>query len=118
MKLGLRLGLGFGIVVVLLLMISIMGAHSISNLSGQVNVLVHDRFPKTVWANDIIDAVNVTARVSRNSLLLTNPEDIRKELARIPEQAQLITDRFDKLTAAITSEKGKELLKKSQELRA
>ena len=110
LKIGVRLGLGFGFVTVLLVAISLLAYTRLSALNTEVRDMVNDKFPKTVYANDIIDQVNVAARVTRNALLIDDKEGQQTELGRISEVSKVITDRIDKLEKSITSEEGKKRL--------
>lgn len=118
MKIGTRLTLGFGLVVVLLLVISILGYSRISAIDTELSLMVNDRFPKTVLANDIINEVNIVARATRNAVILRDGELVRKEMERITESAKVISDRMEKLDQTVTSDKGRALLKDLQDKRA
>jgi methyl-accepting chemotaxis protein len=111
MKLGVRLGLGFGLVILLLIISTAVGLSGLKMSSDDLERLTNDRFPKTVMANNIIDAINVNARSIRNALLLKNPQEVQKELDRVPEQRKIIGENFDKLDASIKSDKGRVVLK-------
>jgi methyl-accepting chemotaxis protein len=117
MKLGVRLGLGFAAVILLLIISTTVGYSGLNMSVEDLNRLTTDRFPKTVMANNIIDAININARSMRNALLVKNPEEVKKELERIPEQRRIIGENFDKLDAGIKSEKGRALLKAAQDAR-
>jgi methyl-accepting chemotaxis protein len=117
MKLGLRLGLGFGLVILLLIFSTMVGYFGLRMGSEDLDRVTNDRFPKTVLAHNITDAINVNARSIRNVLLVKNPQEVQKELDRIPEQRKIIGESLDKLEATITSEKGRVLLKAAQEAR-
>ncbi|MEI6413441.1 MAG: methyl-accepting chemotaxis protein, partial [Pseudomonadota bacterium] len=67
--------------------------------------------PKTVWANDIIDQVNLIARAMRNALIVKTPEQAQEQLARIDLARKEILERVEKLQKTIHSEEGKALLK-------
>ena len=118
LKIGVRLGFGFGFVLVLLTVISALSYLRVGQLSTEVSLMVNDRFPKTVLANDMVDAVNVIARAMRNMLLEKKEEAIKKEVDRIEAQRKIIGERLEKLTATIKSDKGKEVLKKISDARA
>jgi methyl-accepting chemotaxis protein len=118
MKIGSRLGLGFGIVIVLMAIVAFVGITRMASLNDEVNLMVKDRFPKTVWANDVIDSINIIARSMRNALLVKDAETVKKELDRIPEQRKIISDRLEKLDKTITSAGGREALKKAVDARA
>ena len=112
LKIGVRLGLGFGFVTVLLLVISGIAYQRMDMLNQEIMDMVNDKFPKTVYANDIIDSLNTIGRAMRNAMLVKGEENIRKELDRIPEQRKIIGERLDKLTQLIRSEEGKAVLKR------
>jgi methyl-accepting chemotaxis protein len=118
MKIGLRLGLGFGLIVVLLITMSITTIMQMKTISGKLDTVVNDRFPKTVIANGIIDNVNVVARALRNMALLTDSTKINAEHQRILEARKKVGDDFDKLKESITSVEGKKLLTSALDARA
>ena len=110
LKIGVRLGLGFGLVTLMLVAISLLAYTRLSALNTEVGDMVNDKFPKTVYANDIINQINLVARVTRNALLMEDKDADRVEMARIPEASKIISDRIEKLENSITSEEGKKLL--------
>jgi methyl-accepting chemotaxis protein len=110
LRIGVRLGLGFGFVLTLLVVISLLAYLRVGSISNEIGDMVNDKFPKTVWANDIIDQVNVVARSTRNALLLTRPEDSQRELERIPPASKIISERIERLEKTITSDAGKKVL--------
>ncbi|HMX16665.1 MAG TPA: methyl-accepting chemotaxis protein, partial [Rhodocyclaceae bacterium] len=114
---GTRLGLGFAFALVMMALIAGLGIERMSMLKGEIDSMVKDRFPKTVQANDIIDALNVIARAMRNAALVKKEEDVRKEIDRIAEQRKIIVDRLEKLNQSIKSDAGKEKLKALVEAR-
>ncbi len=117
MKIGVRLGLGFGLVLVLLAVISAVSFMRVGQISGQIDDLVNDKFPKTVIANDIIDDVNTIARALRNSLLVNSASDRQKELDRVEKARVEIVEGFDKLEKVIRSEEGKKALARALDAR-
>jgi len=109
MKVGLRLALGFGIVLILLCTVSTISYTNLHSLNGQIGHLVKNLFPKTVWVNNVNEAVNKIARSTRNMLLMTDATQIQSEVKRIDESKAKIKENIEKLQATITSEKGKEI---------
>jgi len=118
MKIGARMGLGFGVVLVMLGVVAFLGVSRLSDLNHDVEELVNDRFPKTVWANNIIDSINAIARAMGNTLILEKESDIRKEIDGIYEQRKLIQENIDKLERTVVLAEGKEKLKKVTDARA
>ena len=118
LKIGVRLGLGFGIVVLMLMIISGIAYSRLAMLNSEMDGLMKDKFPKTVLANDIIDAINAIGRIQRNSLLVKGEQNMVKELDRIPAERKKIGDALEKLTASIKSDAGKAVLKRMVDSRA
>ena len=109
LKIGVRLGIGFGITLILLIAVTVIGYTRISSLNDSIDKLVNDRFPKTVQANDIVDAINTVARLLRNAYIYTGAEQ-QKTLDGIPAQRKVISDNLEKLEKTIKSDKGKEIM--------
>jgi len=118
MKVGTRLGLGFGTVIMLLIIVALLGITNMRGIQAELDDIVHDEFPKTVEANNVIDAVNGIGIFMRDSLLVTGQENIQKELNGIPPLRKTIKENVEKLQATIHSEKGKAALGKILDLRA
>jgi len=116
MKIGVRLGIGFGLMVLFLAAISIVSYTRLSQLNDGITDLVNDKFPKTVWANGIIDDINLAARVTRNSLLVKG-DAAAQELLPIADASKRIGESMDKLDKAIQTAEGKKYLVKLVEAR-
>lgn len=83
MKVGTRLGIGFGIVVMLLIGMTLFGINRMSSLNDGTSLLVNDRYPKVVLANEILDGINFNALAMRNLLITEDPEKIKAALSEI-----------------------------------
>ncbi|MDZ4160840.1 MAG: methyl-accepting chemotaxis protein [Burkholderiales bacterium] len=118
MKLAVRLGLGFAATLLLLIVISVVSYARLSALSGEVDDLVNDKYPKTVQAVDVIRAVNQVAQLNRNFLLITDPAELQSQHTRMTEQRKIISDRINSLEETVTSDEGKKLLKAMNDARA
>ena len=117
LKIGIRLGIGFAATLAFLIAIAATSYLKVSALNDEIEVMVNDRYPTTVQANDVIDSLNNIARQLRNAYIYTGTEQ-QKSLDAIAPERKKITDNLDKLEKSIRSEKGKELLKKIQNARA
>ncbi|WP_050470379.1 methyl-accepting chemotaxis protein [Herbaspirillum chlorophenolicum] len=111
LKIGTRLSIGFGFLVVLLMVMATFGSSRLSMLNSQIDDVINDKYPKTVLANDVIDKVNLIARASRNILLMSDPEQIGKEIQVIHEASQKTQAAIEKLDGMISGEKGRALMK-------
>jgi methyl-accepting chemotaxis protein len=110
MKVGVRLGVGFATVLVLLMIIGVLSIVNLRSVSADLNDIVNDKFQKTVWANNVIDQINLIARAMRNTLIMSDKTAIQKELDRIVEARKIILENFDKLEKNIHSVEGKKTL--------
>jgi methyl-accepting chemotaxis protein len=110
LRIGARLGLGFGIVLVLMAALAALAYSRIHLLQTEIHEMIDDGFPKTVWANDVIDQVNVVARATRGAMLSSKPEDLLKQLDRVPEARKTASEAIAKLEKTMTSEAEKKLL--------
>ena len=117
LKIGIRLGIGFGLTLALLIIVSILSVARINLLNGEIENLVNDKYPKTIDAIDVVRAMNTVAQINRNLLLMNDPEDIKKQFARIAEARKTITENVDSLDKKITSDEGKKLLGEIQQSR-
>lgn len=89
LKIGVRLGIGFAVTLALLIAIAVIGYTRIGALNLEIDSMANDRFPKTVQANNMIDAINNVARQLRNAYIFSGVEQ-QKALDAIPEQRKII----------------------------
>ena len=118
MKIGLRLGLGFTMVTVLMIILGIFAITRLAALDEGLGFLVHDRWPKTVLANDMIDNINEVARRLRNAILLDDPGAVKQELKKLNDCREAINKKLDELGKTIMSAEGKAGLKNVIDARA
>ena len=110
MKVGVRQAIGFGAVILLLVIVVMTSISSMKNIDQKLDLIINDRYPKTVLANQIVDNINVMARAMRNLLILKDAEQLAKERARIPAMRKANEEVIAKLEATLKSEKGRALL--------
>ena len=119
MKIGMRLGLGFGVVLLLLLAVALVGVTRMAGMNDNIDNIVNDKYPKTVWANNVVDNINVIARSLRNGILNIESKDrVKAEMARIADARKTIKENYDRLDATVKSDKGKMLMKELATIRA
>jgi methyl-accepting chemotaxis protein len=110
MTIKMRLVSGFGVVILVALSIATASLVVLRSTARDLDKIVRDRWPKTVWANDIANNINVVARAMRNVLLVKDRAVIKEELDRIEKADKTIDERIENLNKTVVSEKGKELL--------
>lgn len=117
MKIGVKLALGFGVTALLLAIVLFSGLNGLSKVNEEVTTITEDLFPKTVMANEMIDAINDNARALRNLIISDDPEIEREGLSRFEWAKELVNKHFATLTETVHSDKGKELLAAMQKVR-
>ena len=117
LKVGTRLALGFGVALFTIIVLNVISLTNLGSLDESIEDIVHDKFPKTIWANDIIDAVNDNSRAIRNVFITDDPAVKEKELERLPVAKELVDARVDSLERTIKTEEGRKLIDKFKEIR-
>jgi methyl-accepting chemotaxis protein len=110
MKISTRLAVAFTVMVLITLTISTLSIMRMGQMDDNTDLLINDRYPKTVVANNIIDNVNLISRAIRNALLFTDNKMIEAETVRIRNAQNINREMIEKLEAEIKSDKGMELL--------
>ncbi len=105
-----RLWLGFGLLMVLMLAMAASGITRLGQLNGQMKDVIHDKYPKTVVAGDIVDQVNVVARSVRNILLLKNETQIKSEYDRIVGADRALREDMTQLDSLLTDSESRTAL--------
>ncbi|HOQ49377.1 MAG TPA: MCP four helix bundle domain-containing protein, partial [Candidatus Kapabacteria bacterium] len=118
MKIGMKLGIAFSVVTALLILVIYMGINTASTLNEAVQLLAKDRFPKTVWANNIIDALNENARAFRNAMLTNDPKEREKQIRRAKEVAPIVTSNMDSLRINSKTEEERRMVEELKGIRA
>ena len=117
MKIGARLALAFGVVLLLVAGLGVYVSTETSDINSKINLVVQDRMVKSRQANDMIDQVNLTARVIRNVFLARSPEEAKKEASRMASVSERMGGLLDSLNASVKDEQGKKLLTEVQDSR-
>ena len=110
LRIGQRLALGFGVVIALLIMLASLAYLRIASMNGEITLLVNDRYPKTVIANTIKADLNEMTRNMLNVLIMTDPGQIKKELANIDDKNKSTNAAIASLEKIINETQGREHL--------
>ena len=117
MKVGTRLGLGFFLVIFAGLVVALFGRLQLGAIEAQVTTLIDDRMVKVELVNDVKNNLNIVARAVRNLALLNDVPAMEVEKQRIIEARAKNTELLKTLDLAIKSDKGRDLLKKINDVR-
>jgi methyl-accepting chemotaxis protein len=105
-----RLWLGFGLLTLLMIAMAVVGVNRLAQLNRQMNDVIHDKYPKTVAAGDIVDQINLVARSLRNILLLKDAAQIKSENDRIVGADKAIQERLAELDKRMVDDQSRTLL--------
>ncbi|NML60474.1 HAMP domain-containing protein [Massilia sp. RP-1-19] len=118
MSIGQRLAIGFGIVIALLVMLAGISYQRITSLNKEVSAMVEQRYPKTVAANQVKADVNEATRSMLSVLVMSDPDQVRKELANVEARNTSATAAIEALADSTTDARGTEILKEIAASRA
>ena len=118
MGIGQRLAIGFGVVIALLIMLAALSYLRIGSLNQEVTSMVEERYPKTVMANGIKADVNEATRSMLNVLIMSDPDQVKPELAIIEAKNASASAALAALEKSTTDPRGQEILKGIAAVRA
>jgi len=118
MKISMKLGIAFAVNCAIIIVLIYLGINTASTLNQSVQDLAKDKFPKTVWANNIIDAINEGAIALRNALLTNDPKERDAQIERAKATTPKVKPYLDSLFTTIKEEKGLKLLKELKKIRS
>ena len=106
MKIGTRLILAFGLILLLLVINGGLSFRMIEQLDVDITTLAEDRMPKVELANEIVDNINIIARVLRNIVIDTSKETQQAELPRLEKARATIGKNIETLQKTSKSKEG------------
>jgi methyl-accepting chemotaxis protein len=116
LKLVQRLSISFAVLVVLLVGVVGLSLRQIDQLRGDVDSLVTQSFPKTVWANDFIIETNAIARGVRTLLIAPDdPAIVREQRAQIENAVKVSVERLRQLDETIRLPEDRKVLQTVQD---
>jgi methyl-accepting chemotaxis protein len=111
MKVATRLALGFGAVVLLLLVLSVISLTRMAEMDNGVDLILEDRYPKVVLANEAMTRTIDNGRQLRSMLLYTSDEEREKYKAVAEANRVKVAEVLAKLDKMITSDRGRQLFR-------
>jgi methyl-accepting chemotaxis protein len=107
LKIGMKLAIGFGLVVALMLVISVISVMRLTAVDDLIDLIVSDRYPKTVMINSIMHHVNEDARSLRNIVISNDKAEMTAQKARIDGNRPKYTEWYGTLEKTLSTEGGK-----------
>ena len=109
MKIGVRLWGSFGLVVLMLALVAVLGIYSLNAVDDDLELILKDRYPKTVLINAVADKIDLVANKSKGILFIKNQDQIKPDLEAILEARRFMTEKLATLGPQLRSETGKKL---------
>jgi len=116
MKISNKIIYSFIIAGLFILLSNIIAYYSQNNLEKDIVKLADDAFPTTVYANNILDLLNINAKTVRDILLL-GKDDISKELQIFEKNREEITKNLNLIEEKDKSEGFQKILEKINQAR-
>jgi methyl-accepting chemotaxis protein len=117
-KIGTKLTIGFAAAILGLLIIISISYINFIKINSSINDIATNKFSKAIWANNIARNVSENARVIRNLILLSDPEQIIKERKRIDTNIKADNAYIDSLTALVNTGKDKNIMHRISEIKS
>ncbi len=117
-KIGTRLGWAFGVVLTLLAASTLFAISSLRQLNEGTDLIVNDKYPKALYAHEILDIAHRNAEGMRNMLLWDDPAQVERERQSIVDNKQKNGDNFSRMAALVKSDQGKALLRAAEDARS
>ena len=118
MKIGLRMGLGFGVVLLLMIGMGLFALNRLGTMNAGTNILVKDRWPKTVESNAIEKLLDEEVISLSLAVLQDDAGEVKKTLNAVADMRREATGKFDELARTISTEEGKAALKAVVDVRS
>ncbi|MFZ6751910.1 ATP-binding protein [Undibacterium sp. Dicai25W] len=110
LKLWQRLALSYGTVIALLVVTSLVSLQMLSEFRATTDDALKDKYPKTILVDEVKGELEKIARAMRNTLFLTEPEQIQTQLKDIQSANERMSVTLQKLRNEITTERGRALI--------
>jgi methyl-accepting chemotaxis protein len=110
-SIGQRLAVGFGVVIALLVLLAGMSYVRLSDLNKEMATLVRVRYANTVAANRIKEDVSEATHSMLGVLVMSDPDQIRKELANTEARSRAATAKVAELANSTNDAEAAAILK-------
>ncbi len=112
LKIGTKLVVSFGIGLLVLLMIVFIAISNSSKLDKGITYINQNVFPKTIWADNVINLVDEESKCIRDMLLTNDQQAVQVLMAKMNVYIASTSENYDSLQRAISSDDGKAVLAK------
>ncbi|MES2118027.1 MAG: ATP-binding protein [Pseudomonadota bacterium] len=118
LKIGQRLAFGYGFVIVLLIAMTLVGIARLGALSRTTDEALRDTYPNTLLVNEVIGELGAIARAMRNTLIMTEPDQVGTQLADIARAKRRVAALMNQLNGNVRDAPGRDILQEIEIIRS
>ena len=109
MKIGMRIRIGFALVIAIMFAMGGVTYYNLNSVSGDLSIVIKEKFKKSNWANNIIDAVNESA-ITMRDIVLTDDVNIKQQIEQRQKELTIIASAYvDSLKSNLNDDKEKSI---------
>ncbi|MHB8338396.1 MAG: methyl-accepting chemotaxis protein [Ignavibacteriaceae bacterium] len=112
LKISVKLAIGFGVSLLAIVITIMVSDSNSSKIDQMINDINNVQFPKTVWANNVVNMINEESKSLRDLVLTTNQQAIQDLMSKYQADVDSANENYDSLSRAINTPDGKALLAK------
>lgn len=92
MKIRMKIRAGFAAVIVIMLAMGGIAFYNLQSVSDDLNIVVKEKFKKSMWANNIINAVNESV-ITMRDMVLTDDANVKQQIEQRQKELTVIAGR-------------------------
>ena len=117
LKISFKLTIGFGFTLVALVIIMTFAISNLSKIDKSINDINSNVFPKTIWANNVINLINEESKCTRDMIINEDSNSFQTLMNNMDSYIDSAASNYDSLNRTITSVEGKIELNKAEKAR-
>ena len=117
MKISLKIILAFVVLIIAMATVIYFGIKGMQDINDEMDKVVLKTYPKTVWSNNVINAVNDATISSWDLLQAKTPEKMEEVRNRLTAATAKVNANLARLDTHIIYPKGKEILQNVKDVR-
>ena len=118
LRIGQRLAFGYGFVILLLIAMTLLGVARLGELSQTTDDALRVKYPNTLMVNQVIGELGAIARAMRNTLIMSEPAQVRQQLQDIANAKRSMAALLEQLNQRVQDPRGRDMLQQIEIIRS